>query len=625
MKHYQYTTGKHHLQLHLIFGVLLFFLFFNSCEVLDKEPQDAVPEQDVWNSEGLAVAYLNNLYYLVMPDFVRRPTSDLFDESADLCDESFYYTTDGNYKGYNFIYGFVDNESVGAFGRDTYSYIRLMNILFENIDYGTLQQDVRNSIKGQAYFLRAWTYWNLVRLYGGIPIILEVQTAFTGGDIDEGLYVKRNKTIECIEMITADLDSAYKYLPAVWENEYDYGRVTRGAAIALKGRILLFWASPQFNPDNKTERWQWAYDVNKSALEVLTEDGYGLHPSFEELFIDCKEKTTEAIFVRVYNHTLAGSFYHGYDNAVRPSVESVGGGSKNQPTWSMVQAFPMASGYPVYTDSALTDYSQNRFWLNRDPRFYFTIAYNSCNWPLSSNTGYKLWTYYQHDDASLVSILGTAKTYTGFYCRKYINPYILKEDANQVGTDWTEIRFAEVLLNFAECANELDSKSEEVREALYRIRNERDDVKVGMGYIDEHLNDRVIMREIIMTERQIELAFENKRHWDLRRRNMYEEDLGPNIKKLNGTRRCGWKVQLNEARVTPERFLAIRDGLDFSQAIVYNAYFLPGTVDTLDTQYAINFPQPKYNFYPFQDENVLKNPELEQSIYWGGTFDPFEE
>lgn len=625
MKRYQHTIMKRHITSWYLVNILLISMVFNSCEVLDKEPQNAVPEEDVWNNEGLATAYLNNLYYLVMPDFVRRPTSDLFDESADLCDESFYFTTDANYTGYNFIYGLIDNEAVGAFGRDTYSYIRLMNMLFENIDNGTLDEDVKGKIKGQAFFLRAWTYWNLVKLYGGVPMIFEVQTAFTSGDIDEGLYVKRHKTVGCIEMIAAELDSAYKYLPDVWEDGDDYGRVTRSAAIALKGRILLFWASPQFNPDNKTERWQWAYDVNKTALEILASDGYGLHPSFKELFNDCRENTMEAIFVRVYDHTLAGNYYHGYDNAVRPPVETSGGGSKNHVTWAMVQAFPMASGYPLFTDSAKAEYNQNRFWLSRDPRFYYTVAYNTCSWPLSGNNDYKLWTYYQYSGSSLVSVLGSSRTYTGFYCRKYINPAITGVNASQVGTDWIEIRFAEVLLNFAECANELEGKADEVREALYRIRNERQDVKVGMGYIDENLSDKVIMREIIMTERQIELAFENKRHWDLRRRNMYEEDLGPNIKKLNGTRRCGWKVQLNEARVTPERFLTIRDGLDFSQAIVYNAYFLPGTVDTLDTQYAINFPQPKYNFYPFQNENTLKNPELEQSIYWGGTFDPFEE
>jgi hypothetical protein len=624
MIHYILINMKRHISAWHICFIFLFTLLFTSCEVLDKEPQDAVPEEDVWNSEGLATAYVNNLYYLVMPDFVRKPTSDLFDETADLCDESFYYTTDASYTGYNFLYGLIDNEAVGAFGRETYSYIRLMNMLFENIDKGILDEDVKVRIKGQAFFLRAWTYWNLVRLYGGVPMIFEVQKAFIGGDIDEELYVKRNKTGECIEMIVADLDSAYEYLPAVWEGN-DYGRVTRGAAIALKGRILLYWASPQFNPDNQTERWQWAYDVNKTALESLTGDGYGLHPSFKELFNDCKERTKEAILVRVYSNSLGGSFYHGYDKAVRPPVETSGGGNKNHITWSMVQAFPMASGYPIYADSVKTEYNQNRFWLNRDPRFYYTVAYNTCSWPLSGISDYKLWTYYQYSGTSLVSVLGTNKTYTGFYCRKYINPAITGENTSQVGTDWIEIRFAEVLLNFAECANELDGKTEEVREALNRIRNERDDVKVGMGYIDENLNDRVTMREIIMTERQIELAFENKRHWDLRRRNMYEEDLGPNIKKLNGTKRCGWKVQLNEARVTPERFLTIRDGLDFSQAIVYNAYFLPGKIDTLDTQYAINFPQPKYNFYPLMNENTLKNPELEQNIFWGGTFDPFEE
>ncbi|MBN2609996.1 MAG: RagB/SusD family nutrient uptake outer membrane protein [Bacteroidales bacterium] len=610
------------MRLCIIAGALI--IFSTSCEVLDKEPQNAVPEPAVWSTPGLAAAYVNNLYYYTMPGFSMKSTNDPFDQSAELADEV-YYNAGSSYAKYQFLYGLIDNESVPFFGRDTYSYIRLMNIFFENIEKGTLDQETKGLLKGQVFFLRAWTYWNLVKLYGGVPMVMKLQETFTNGDIDESLYVKRNKTGECIDLIVQDLDSAYYYLPAKWEEDDDYGRVTRGAAIALKGRVLLFWASEQFNPQKKSERWQRAYDANKSAMESLTEDGYGLHPSFRELFEQCSEKTKEAIFVRVYDLNAGTAYTHGFDNAVRPSDQSSGGGSRNHVTWDLVKAFPMASGYPLYTDSAGTTYDQDRFWLNRDPRFYYTVAYNTGSWPLSGDDTYKVWTYYHYKEGNLINVMGNSKTYTGFYCRKFVNPSIDKDDAGYVATDWMEIRFAEIILNLAECANELDGKSDEVRELLFKIRNERNDVKVGMGYIDENLTDKTIMREIIMTERQVELAFENKRHWDLRRRNMYENDLGPNIKKLNGTRRTGWKVLLNEARVDPVRFLTIRDGVDFSLAPVYNAYFKQGVEDSLDTQYAINFPQPKYNFYPFANENMLKNPELEQNIFWGGTFDPYEE
>jgi hypothetical protein len=183
-------------------------------------------------------------------------------------------------------------------------------------------------------------------------------------------------------------------------------------------------------------------------------------------------------------------------------------------------------------------------------------------------------------------------------------------------------------LNFAESANELDGKQADARWALDQIRNGRDDVKVGMGYIDENLNNREIMREIIMTERQIEMAFENKRHWDLRRRNMFVNDLGSNIKKLNGTYRYGWRIEVNQERFTPEYAELAREDKtlwDLSKSNVYRVVFNVNYADTLDTESPINFLQPKYNFYPIPVENTDKNPNLEQSIYWGGSFDPLKE
>ena len=605
---------------------ILVLLLTASCEILDKEPLDAIPTSDIWNNEVLATAYLNDIYYYAMPRFSATKTSSYSDETGG---------------GRGFMYGLYDlsrteaNESSlmdHIFGRDTYRIIRKINLFLKNLDEGDIDPGAKQILKGQALFLRAWIYQQLVILYGGVPMILELQEPFLEGDVSDELFVKRNTTKECIESIAGDLDEAYSMLPASWEDPDDYGRITRGAAIALKGRLLLFWASPQFNPDNDITRWEWAYDVNKLALESLEEDGYGLHYSFEDLLNNCAERTVEAIMVTVYSATNV-SFQHSYDNNVRPNVESRSGrGSSNNPSWNLVQAFPMKDGYPVYATSETYTYDPVMFWLNRDPRLSFTVAYNTQAWELSANPDYKAWTYFYKDTKGnwLNAINDRSSNYssTGFYCKKFINPSIDKDDTDRVGTDWIEIRFAEVLLNLAECANELDGKGAETREALFRIRNERDDVKVGMDYIDANLSDRQIMRQVIMTERQVELAFENKRHWDLRRRNMFANDLGPDIKKLNGTYRHGWRTELNQVRFPDyNEFVLNRDAgaYDFSKPLYYKQTFNVNYADTLDTEFAINFLQPEYNFYPLPSEDVSKNPNLEQNIYWGGKFDPFEE
>jgi hypothetical protein len=612
---------------------------FTACNVLDKEPNDSIAEERVWSDAELAKQYLNNLYnqaqsYLAFnPTFGGGGVAALSDETGPSSGNSAY------------IYGQLTQESVGVFSNDTYSKIRKINIFLEKVTDGGITDKITvKAMLGQALFLRAMIYWDLVKLYGGVPMVMRSQAMSTTGETTEEILVHRSKTGACIDSIVRDLDLAAEYLAAVpnetkqdrstWNASWDaanYGRITRGAAMALKSRVLLFWASPQFNPQNRQERWERAYTATKNAIDTLVKDGYGLHPSFTELFEGCKEQTKEHILVRVYNENIAGSYSHGYDNGVRPIYEGLSGGKSNNPSWELVQAFPKKNGYPADTMSGV----DQAFWKDRDDRFYKTIAYNGCVWSLSGQSGLKIWTYfYTNEKGGMVSTEGSTYTETGFYCRKFVNPTIKKGVVDKVGTDWVEIRYAEVLLNLAECANEMGYADEAYR-ALNEIRNGRTDVKVGMGYIDDNKSDKVIMREIIMTERQVELAFEGKRHWDLRRRNMFEEDLGPNIKKLNGTRRNAWRIELNpnllgvegEMKKAREKLIDIGGDRDFdlSDIWVFHNYFKDGYKKALDEQYTINFPQPKYNFYPIQQTNLDKNVNLAQSAAWGGTFDPLAE
>lgn len=624
MKRYKLKNIKHKALLSSISLVLI----LSACEVLDKEPLNSLHQEQVWSELGFINMYLNDIYLDFLPEFPFADDDVLSSES--LSDETQYCSSSDNLQSLakKLIYGELIKDDVDYLNRDFYAKIAKVNRLFQDIETSSIDIEDKQLIRAQASFLRAFAYWEQVNLQGGIPMIMEYIDPVIQGELQtESLFLPRNKTGECIDLIVNDLDTASKYLPSVWENPGEnYGRITRGAALALKGRILLFWASPQFNPENKTERWQKAYEANKMALEILEEDGYGLHPSFQELFHDCLERTNEAVFVRVYNKE---DFSHNYDAKVRPSLAGVSGqGFTNNPTWEMVKAFPMLDGFPIYDNTGSYAYDTSLFWTNRDPRFEYTIAYNTGVWPLSGEAGYKIWTYYILAD-DLTNYIVPSKTNhlskTGFFCKKFINPNLMPEELSVIGTDWMEIRFAEVLLNFAECANELAGKSDETREALYRIRNERDDVKAGMDYIDKHLNDQAIMREIIMTERQIELAFENKRYFDLRRRNMFSEDLGPNIKKLNNTTRSEYRSILNEEGTSAEEMVLIRNELDFSNVRQYNNSFGRRYAYNLDTYSPINYPQPKYNFLPIQRENIEKNPNFEQTIYWEGTFDPLEE
>lgn len=613
---------------------LLVILHVTSCDVLDKTPFDSVPPEEVWNSVSLSNMYLNDLYKDVLPSFGATTNANLSDETGG---------------GGKYMQGTLAVDDVADFGSETYAKIRKINILFEGIETGTVPHADKQSIKGQAWFLRAFIYWNLVNLYGGVPMVMNVQTMSSTGELTPDLMVKRNSTKECVEIIARDLDSAAVNLPAQWSDQgKDYGRVTRGAALALKGRMLLFWASPQFNSRSGSmidqKRWDWAYAANDTAIKVLKQDGYDLHPSFSELFTDCKEKTKEAIFVRVYdaNVTATGTnYYHNYDASVRPAYMGKLDGKSNQPTWNLVKAFPKADGFNITetsTGSKTAKYNSIAFFRERDPRFYATIAYNSAYWPLAAGKASKppftedpthAWLYYRMKDGAMTSVetRGVAgnTTSSGFYCRKFVNPGISADYVDQVGTDWVEIRFAEVLLNMAECANEVDNR----QLAYDNIKLIRDRAWAGpadtfpshMGNISPSMTKEA-MREAIMHERQIELAFENKRHFDLRRRNMFEENLGK-TPKLNGTRR-------GAVRIYPKSLVEFSIDNEVEEGSInannYTDYFqAPDTLWVLDTQYPINYPQPQYNFYAIPETNLQKNPNLQQTTFWGGSFDPLSE
>jgi hypothetical protein len=565
-------------------------LFLGSCtDVLDKKDITAISEEEVWNNPLYATNYLNRLYFDNLP---------VWENLAHYSDES--------HGGENVLYGQLTNSSIDDLTGNSdlskndhpaYTRIRNINLFLSKIGSGSIDAETQSLLRGQALVLRAWRYFKMVRLYGGMPLILEPQ------DLTEDLYVTRAKTSECIAQIVKDLDDAIAVLPWSWTGT-DLGRISKAAALALKGRVLLYYASPQFNRPGArdAQRWTTAYEVNKQAKEQLATNGYGLYESFSDLWFN--EMNEEAVFVKRYQRP---GVEHNWSSSNRPLEAAIDVTGANQPTWTMVQAFPMKDGVAI---DESPDYDPVIYWKNRDPRFAATIAYNSCEWPLKDRaSGTKQWTYRGYGQ--------NIDTRTGYYNRKAVDVSQNADDALHSSTDWIEIRYAEVILNFAECAAETGHNDEAIA-ALKQIRARAgiEPGANGMYGLKTGLTGDALIAAV-MKERQIELAFECKRYWDLRRRRMFETEL-------NGTRRYGRFANLVEG-LTPDEFAAIRNQITDWDA-EYSTYFVD-ELELLDIQFEINY-QSHYCFYGIPNNHLQANSKLQQTQGWpdngSGLFDPYE-
>jgi hypothetical protein len=591
-----------------IIYILFLFVTLAGCtkSILERTDFNGIPEDQVWTNEGTATLYLNNLYNVIMPLW----PSNL---GATTLPISLHNSSDDQNTGDSkILQGTLTVEGVTDFyttspPSNIYGYIRKCNILISQIDNGTLAKDVKDKLKAQAYFLRAYLYFHLVKLYGGVPYIKHPQDWQT-----EEVLVPRDKTSDCIKYICEDLDQC-STLPSIWPTG-DFGRITRGAAKAFKGRVLLFWASEQFNPGNKQPaRWDSAYKANKEAYDLLVTDGYALNAAYASIF-DKSAANKEPLIVRVYNGaTDVTNAANNYENVTRPYSETSGsGGSQNQPTWNLVQSYPMKDGKTITTSSSTYPYDAVYYWKNRDPRFDASIAYNGNVWSLSGKSGRKQWIYQGIVDDK------TRPSTTGFYCKKNLNNSMLAANTAQGSTNWVEMRFAEVLLNLAECANRT-TKQPEAYDMLKQIRK-RAGIVAGSDNLyglDATMNTTV-MDSIIFNERRIEFAFEGKRYDDLRRTRRFH--------LLNGTSRLQLEIvpkgttaaALETADVNGVLF---RDKLNMDGAD-YTTYFT-ATVKPMAGSVPIAFPE-SYYFYAIPTTNITKNPNMKQTNTWGGSFDPTE-
>ena len=465
--------------------------------------------------------------------------------------------------------------------------IRNCNDFIEGVTGSTLTESEKRELLGQAYFLRAWQYYLLVKTYGGVPIVDKVQIT----DIGEAsnLAIPRSTTKQCIDFICEEMKKAAGMLPPVWGGD-NWGRVTQGAALAVAGRARLLYASPLFNRTDDRERWQAAYDANKAALDALSgyftlenEDKPGLNGSgFAQIFSNYNSK--EGIFATLYNRVHDDNAAHEVyrnnrrEESLRPSNASGKTSTSGMAaTAMMVDLFPMADGKKP-GQSENYQYDALTFFKDRDPRFYRTFAFPGVYWrfegnPLAWDWGsgtkpvlydgadYVLWNYTWNENAERqnndeligygADMLGSYVR--GVYVRKRSNDFDLSDglastalyrwpsssSENRQGAfgegafPHMEIRYAEVLLNFAEAACGIGNLTEAF-DALKRIRT-RAGYDATIAGPDLGLNpnaSRAEMFAAILYERQIELAYEGKRFDGVRPWLLW--DGGANFNQVEG-------------------------------------------------------------------------------------------
>ena len=516
--------------------LLCCLLFFTSCSKdLEVKPLGEISEAYVWSDPKLTEAFINYIYYnFDIGDL--RAMGERYAALIDECHQWFQWDEFNN--------GLITPDVLPNWG-STWSYhyqnIRNCNLFFENVDKikfdNTLTdgKTLKDRMSGEVHFLRAHNYHMLVSLFGGVPII---KNAY---DLTDDFKAKRDTYKDCIQFIVDECDQAASMLPEV-QTGANKGRATKGAALALKARTLLYAASdlhnttvfPGFsNPEligytdaNRTARWQAAKDAAKAVIDLGIYSLYKATPApgdsvaknIKGYFIS-RNMESEDIFMASYlalskrNNTALSSGPNGWHCY-----------GHNTPISELVDDYEMKNGTSF---SWLNPAQAAAPYKNRDPRFYSTILYEGAYWkPRPADiTGLDpvgviqvgSWETWDAQNNKMVEIFGldTRKGvvdnwnggYTGYYNHKTLDP---AENGQFYGSSvpWRFFRYGEVLLNYAEACIELGQDAE-ARTYINMIRT-----RAGMPDITE---SGTALRDRYRHERRIEFAIEHQRFYDVRR------------------------------------------------------------------------------------------------------------
>jgi len=532
---------------------------------------------DTGDSLGRNAKYFLNRVYEQLPQMHNRVGGDFLAAATDDAVTSVSGTPD------------VLRLSTGAFtssafpgtenvwGRD-YAGIRDATTFINNIGVVPTKEKISNGLslkyvwRSEARFLRAFFYFDLLKRYGGVPLVGD-QVRQLGEDVE----LPRNTFAECVEYIVGECDAIKDSLRTypVDNPAANSHVVTKGAVLALKARVLLYAASPLFNGGNidavnpltgytdvQSNRWQRAADA---AREIINLNAYTLLPNFKEVFT--VQNNSEIIFMRQGN---SGTSIESSNGPV--GYASANASGRTSPTQELVDAFPMKNGKSITQGGS--GYNASDPYKDRDPRFYNTILYNGARW---------LSTDLETFEGGRSKPGGVSQqTKTSYYLRKFMGDFENSTSYSNTNHDYIHFRYAEVLLNLAEAVNESAGPTPEVYDAMMQLRK-RAGINAGTDnmYGLEAGLTAAAMRAAIQNERRIELAFEEHRYWDVRRWKIAEAVY--NV-PLHG-------MQINKSSSGRTTYTVV-----------------PVQVD--------KFVAPKMYLYPIPYDEVVKNRNMKQNPGW---------
>jgi starch-binding outer membrane protein, SusD/RagB family len=566
-----------------IIGVFALFLL-NACQDLDREIITTLGENDVNKTYSFTMNRATALYTDLPAGFLEidgAMMASMGDEAEHTLETS--GVQDFNAGSWNALsnpdnvwakyFKAVRNVNLFLATSDSVNLdaYRLDPTPSQQVIYNTRRAEIKRW-KYEGRFLRAYYYFELIKRYGGVPII---KNALTLGDEYAG--IQRNSLQECVQFIVDECDSAALKLPAKYPDA-ELGRATKGAALALKAKVLLYaasdlwntptWASGYGKPElislpagDRAARWKAAADAAKAVID-LPGTTYALFNNYRNLFITAQSfQNMEHILVRrnAASNTFERANYSvGFDN----------GNSGTTPSQNLVDAYEVkvnaTSAVPFnWNDPA---HAANPY-ASRDPRLLLNVIVNNSTY---KGRTMEIWAGGRDGKGKDLA------TKTGYYLKKAVDENInLLTNTTSIHS-WSLIRLADVYLWYAEALNEYSPGNADIKKYVDLVRGR---AGIAMPPVPEGLS-QAEMRNVIRHERQVELAFEGHRVWDLRRWMQAPQVLGAPLNGLEITQSEPGKFNYTVVKVEDRVF------------------------------------EPKMYYYPIPQQELLKMPNWLQNPLW---------
>lgn len=525
---------------------ILVVLTSGCSDMLDIKPTTFISDEAIWEDKNLINQFVANTYGSMLCGFNRctagyeQDWSMSWAGNLDAATDDFASVSDGP------IYTQLNKDAITAqscpfveeIWNQEYKVIRKCNIIIERapgVDERILSATEKKRVEAEARFLRAFCHFELARTFGKAPLIVKAQS------LTDELQVAPSSFADIVKFVKEECDLYADNLLLSYSDD-EAGHATKGAFLALKSRALLYLASP-LNSSDDSRKWA---DAAQAAQDVMDLDIYKLYKltdtPYRSMAFDKTAANKEVIFERRFTFPEAPHNIH-----MMWSLDAVDAGSWNglYPTQNLVDAYETVNG-KLTTDPTNSMYNKQDPYTNRDARFYQSIIYNGSTWEthrMSMVTN----TVDPSKNGSCKPQLGKARC--GYGPKKFIEE--LDPSTNLYGgyaqsNNWPYIRYAEVLLNYAEAKNEeLAAPDPSVYLAINEVRSRsgQPDLPSGLSKIE--------MRERIKNERRIELLLEEHRFYDLRRWKdgdvLAEPIMGMNIYDDNVTLR--YEVSKVEDRI----------------------------------------------------------------------------